>query len=35
VVVLAAHGGAVGEEVDGEVIVAEDTMEEEKDRDGR
>ena len=35
VVMLAAHGGAVGEEVGGEVIGAEVTMEEEKDRDGR
>ena len=35
VVMLAAHGGAVGEEVGGEVIRVEDTMEEEKDRDGR
>ena len=34
-VMLAAHGGAVGEEVGGEVIGAEVTMEEEKDRDGR
>jgi hypothetical protein len=32
---LAAHDGAVGEEVGDEVIGAEDTMEEEKDMDGR